>query len=244
MFQFMHFITAVFPWTPAHISTELWLDAHDAETITESGGLVSQWDDKSGNANHVIQAIANSQPTYTASDSGLNNRGTIGYEPSATNIKYLVTPTITSAQAYIVAHWQGATFAGASDRYLMNSGDPNEKIHGKVNLAHWDTSSSINGGSYYRDGATSTTNDALPMTSGALWRIPFSSRTTTFTLMNDSGPNVAKMWNNGAIGEIIFTDGLESLADQQKIEGYLAWKWGFEGSLPGGHPYQLGAPTL
>ena len=33
----------------------LWLDASDSSTITEVSGAVSQWDDKSGNGNHVSQ---------------------------------------------------------------------------------------------------------------------------------------------------------------------------------------------
>lgn len=30
---------------------------------------------------------------------------------------------------------------------------------------------------------------------------------------------------------------------RQKIEGYLAWKWGLQSSLPAGHPYKTAAPT-
>jgi len=45
-------------WNPSMIQTALWLDAADASTITESGGAVSQWDDKSGNNHHVIQATS------------------------------------------------------------------------------------------------------------------------------------------------------------------------------------------
>lgn len=42
-------------WTPADVATELWLDAADASTITESAGLVTQWADKSGNDRHALQ---------------------------------------------------------------------------------------------------------------------------------------------------------------------------------------------
>jgi len=30
----------------------------------------------------------------------------------------------------------------------------------------------------------------------------------------------------------------------QQVEGYLAWKWGLQGSLPGTHPYSSAAPTV
>jgi hypothetical protein len=35
-----------------------------------------------------------------------------------------------------------------------------------------------------------------------------------------------------------------SATDRQKIEGYLAWKWGIQASLPAAHPYRNAAPTF
>jgi hypothetical protein len=46
-----------------------------------------------------------------------------------------------------------------------------------------------------------------------------------------------QIWDGG-LGELILTDGTENLATQQRIEGYLAHKWGLEGSLPARHPYR------
>ena len=57
-------------WTPDEISTSLWLDAADAGTVTQSGGLVSQWDDKSGNSHH---ATATSMPIYSSSSMVFSN---------------------------------------------------------------------------------------------------------------------------------------------------------------------------
>lgn len=51
-------------WTPAELTTTLWLEASDSSTITETGGLVSQWDDKSGNDNHATQGTAADQPLF------------------------------------------------------------------------------------------------------------------------------------------------------------------------------------
>jgi len=42
----------------------------------------------------------------------------------------------------------------------------------------------------------------------------------------------------GAIGELIVLDAVPSVATRQKLEGYLAWKFGLEGNLPTGHPYK------
>jgi hypothetical protein len=51
----------------------LWLDAADTATITESGGSVSQWNDKSGNGYIFTQGTGAAQPkTGTRTQNGLN----------------------------------------------------------------------------------------------------------------------------------------------------------------------------
>ena len=47
----------------------------------------------------------------------------------------------------------------------------------------------------------------------------------------------------GFIGEVLAYNTNISQAEYQKVEGYLAWKWGIQGQLPGGHPYKNSAPT-
>lgn len=50
-------------FSPLELAPKAWYDASDTSTITESGGAVSQWNDKSGSGFHVSQATAASQPT-------------------------------------------------------------------------------------------------------------------------------------------------------------------------------------
>lgn len=47
----------------------------------------------------------------------------------------------------------------------------------------------------------------------------------------------------GDICELIVLSYGADTTTRQKIEGYLAWKWGLEGSLPSTHPYKLFPPT-
>jgi hypothetical protein len=47
----------------------------------------------------------------------------------------------------------------------------------------------------------------------------------------------------GYAKEIIFYNTVLSTLNRQKIEGYLAWKWGIQASLPAGHPHKSSAPT-
>jgi hypothetical protein len=57
---------AVSAWSPLSFGSDLlgWWDAQDGATITQSGGTVSQWSDKSGSGNHLVQATGANQPAY------------------------------------------------------------------------------------------------------------------------------------------------------------------------------------
>ena len=44
------------------------------------------------------------------------------------------------------------------------------------------------------------------------------------------------------LGELIVYTNKLSQSDHQKVEGYLAWKWGLQTSLPTNHPYYGAAP--
>ena len=59
-------------WTPAEITTLAWYDATDSSTITESGGEVSIWEDKSGNDYHATQAGSGKPLTGSRTLGGLN----------------------------------------------------------------------------------------------------------------------------------------------------------------------------
>lgn len=100
--------TPVTPPTPSFAPTDisglqLWLDATDSDTITESGGSVSQWDDKSGNANHAVQASGSLQPTYTGSavDYDINETMTL-----SSNI------TLTDTTLFVVGQKEATTSFG------------------------------------------------------------------------------------------------------------------------------------
>ena len=76
-------------WTPADLGAALalWLDASDATTVTESGGFVSQWDDKSGNGRDFTQGVAGTEPAYSlASINGLNTLSFDGTDDSIARV--------------------------------------------------------------------------------------------------------------------------------------------------------------
>ena len=63
MLQSGRFAAPIAPIDPSTVSgLVFWVKADDAATITESGGEVSQWSDKSGAGNHVTQTTAGAKP--------------------------------------------------------------------------------------------------------------------------------------------------------------------------------------
>lgn len=57
------------------------------------------------------------------------------------------------------------------------------------------------------------------------------------------GSGVSTGFLLGDIGEIVIRTGVDTTETRQLMEGYLAWKWGLQTSLPSDHPYRNGAPT-
>jgi hypothetical protein len=48
----------------------------------------------------------------------------------------------------------------------------------------------------------------------------------------------------GDLAEVLIASDGTDTGTRQKLEGYLAHKWGLAGSLPAGHPYKSKAPTM
>ena len=232
------------PWTPADITTAFWLDATDASTLTLSGTDVTAWADKSGNSNDFTPPSA----LYASYDAtGLNGMPAVVWPTSTNTIRYLTSNTFALAEFAFIGSYQDGTpttwgynFAG-----VVTSGGGDTSLIG--NLTGTDKFYGVS--SYYsgsRDGVVSdyrTTSAALPIntTFFSLHR-PTGALTSTWQIGNDR-TNANRGWQ-GPFGEFIGTATKWDDATRQKVEGYLAWKWGVEANLPVGHPYKDSRPTV
>ena len=237
-------------WTPADITTALWLDAADASTITESGGLVSQWDDKSGNGNDVTQGNSAKQPTYNAT--GFNGFPTIEFDGSADVLNGTASGTSATAWTWFcVINDQ----TGAGDNIFLldiETGRLNFLADGRPSTgpAFYDT------GTYYNSNSDVAGLQQIAMEAddnGRIFRDGSVIYSPTYTYSDTGYAGLigvggrysgTSSFYTGAISEMILVPTKLSDADRQKIEGYLAWKWGLEANLPSGHPYKSAAPTV
>ena len=220
-------------WTPADLTTgpQVWWDALNAASITESGGLVSQWNDISGNGNHAT-AVAGQEPTYATSH--IHFDGTNRFM-SFTSRLY------ETLHAVIFAEWDDTT------------GD-NRVILADSSTTNWHGDSVANGGLFSAAfGAATFVNGTNhingTLTAGALARY---TSTTCHVLQPDGAVTTGQIGRDrgfasrtmkGKIFEIMLFDYALSQADREKLEGYGMHRHGAASSLYVGHPYRDAAPT-
>lgn len=241
-------------WIPADITTAAWYDAADEGTITESGGLVSQWDDKSGNGRDISQGTGSNQPTTgTRTLNGLNVLDCAGDYLENTSLGLTVSDDIS---IFIVAEIDTVGSNGTAGlfglesalrgRFELLSGQPFD-FGGRINLTNNDqgwsaanfSGSPHNGPSIYSIEANSGVSEFRGYVDGTEYAS--TSYTGTGYASFNSMRVFTRMGNpitpNGSCGEfIVVTD--VSDATRQKIEGYLAHKWGTVANLDASHPYK------
>ena len=248
-------------FTPTMIpSLALWFDASDPATITQSGGLVSEWRDKSSNAYSVIQGTVGNRPTYATN---LLN-GLPGVQLSVTTYLYQVgssMPNFSSSPAttvYMVAkngssmpNWNIINtmwftgISGATQRYHYSFGYLTTngitlfaKGAAVVNPSSYVVPLNSNAIIGFSSSATSNfifyngSNTAYA-SSGAL---PSANNTTWF-LFGDARTSTPPVTDEN-IYEYVGFNTVLTTAQQQLVEGYLATKWGLQSSLSNGHPYK------
>ena len=230
------------------LSPALWLDAADASTITESGGKVSQWDDKSGNNNHATQGTASARfSTGTRTLNGLNVLDGDGTDLMSGSIDYGTSGEFSVFMVAVLDNINNSydgVFANAGSNNWQFVAASNSQFNGAINEA----------------GRTSTTLSGGPFSGPSIYNAEFDNGvktgwidgtdrgsvsggnnitgTQTYRLFsNDGGNNMP----DGAIAEYLIVHDV-SVDTRQKIEGYLAHKWGLAGSLPQDHPYKASAP--
>jgi hypothetical protein len=228
----------------------LWLDADDNTTLFADSNLttavsstVGGWQDKSGNGNHATQATSSSKPTYTVSNSLLNNKSSVSSSSQNGSIG-LDLPSISLQEIFVVAYYKDGSDSTFDDYNTLISGPGSSgayRIFGSTNSANWHAGNSqwnFNDNGNFKNGATSSNDTVLPMPATLLRFTSSAPRTEIRGILYNLGVD-SRGWIGG-VGEIIGLSATSSTSERQKIEGYLAHKWGL--SLTNDHPYKVSPP--
>lgn len=215
-------------WTPADLpNVQFWYDADDASTITSSGGLVSQWNDKSGNARHLTQATSGSRPSTGTRT--LNGRNVIDHDGTGKNLANTGwTFTRTEYTAVIVAEvdsktsWNLFTSSWQDLAWIRGSSGGGTLPHNRMDFGGYTPTVSV-------DGTTLS-----PMTSGAMHTAAGSGPILAVGLgaPNTNGQSFAtsiatSTWAlDGGVAEILLVLGTISGGDMTSLTSYLSSKWG------------------
>ena len=255
-------------WNPSMISTALWLDAADSTTVSESSGTgtgVSQWRDKSGNTLDLtptgLGGGAPTKPAYTPNALGgkpvITFTNTTDILSRGTGLDGLSTVTIISVFRIVAAagnddipmaagglnvgqvrgFYRGPgssvmTFLGYGNEFTSTlSWDVGGSHHifGVMNTALSNASNNVQ---THRDGVVEigSSPSALLVTSAG------------FAVGNIKGGDTTSHPTNMEAAEIVVLASAASTDTRQKLEGYLAHKWGLGANLPNDHPYKTVGP--
>ena len=224
------------------------MDASASDTITSSGGAVSQWDDLSGNDNHATQGTGSDQPV-TDSDV-LNNLNAISFTSDYFNF----TPTISSVKSliFVADKLNGSDISAELSPIVGEVTTSQNHTFVRTNTDDYDISidgsisntgnASVNGGSLVSGGNIDVGISQSEKDDANIWYVDYDSAVNVNYLGLLATSNTYKLI--GSISEVVLLDSVPTTSDRQKIEGYLAHKWGLEGNLPSDHPYKTQKPTV
>ena len=240
-------------WSPTSLTNVvMWLDATDLSTVqTNASGQVHQWDDKTTNGNDVAQGNATLRPLVGSYDiNGLNAIRSDGSDDYMRNSSVAIGGS-GSAAMFAVAEVINADNGGDGLFSLTPGFELRAGSSSQFNPQYFPNY--INFGAAPHEGP-SIYEVAVSTNAGNAWgyvdgverldttNIQDPTSSTDVSVFAKRGGIAFAGWLECDVGEVILLKADVTTATRQLIEGYLAWKWELETSLPPGHPYENAPP--
>jgi uncharacterized repeat protein (TIGR02543 family) len=245
-------LTQSVPWSPALLTPQLWLDADDNNTITLNGTTVSQWSDKSGFNHHATQPEVSSQPAATAA--GLNGKRVITFDGTAdalnVDLDFLANVShsafiVTKPTAFNNIYGAANGGSGANSLHVGFNGNDYRMNFWLNDYGPARTANFFSGSANIMNYIWTTGISKQIMANGKSEGISTSPVPGTIGAMSGGGrigSVVGQGFYGGDIAEFIVVTDAVSATDREKMEGYLAHKWGLAGNLAAAHPHKGAAP--
>jgi hypothetical protein len=247
-------------FTPLSITgIQLWLDAKDITTITKDvSNLVSQWNDKSGASGRYAVNYGSAGTNVLYNATGFNSLPAIQFSSGQSLRCSVPSGTFTTAgiTVFIIFKKTGSanTYETIITRTNNANPDPFDFYNGSrifnganstlptvsgMNLSTA-TSNNLFGFTAIPGNYTEYLNGTLAYNQTVTNGYFTDDANSLYMYIGTRGDKFTKF--TGVVSEVIAYNNVLSISDRQKIEGYLAWKWGLQSSLPSGHPYKSVAP--
>ena len=262
--SYMYEFPSQYPiWTPASITTALWLDAADGSTFTfSSGTTVSDWASKSGgytftqsdNAKRPLRSgTVNGLPTVVFDGGDGMSVANFNLTAAGQQASFFAVLTAASGGDQIILE-HTSNYGVSNGAFIVIRTSANNlglaRFQDGNLYSTFDTTGTITTSAKVFTGTidgTLSTNEISGFLDGdgAGTRVINSNTNTDFvnaTLFLGARNN-ASLFLNGQICEVGIIPSVVSTLDRQKLEGYLAHKWGLTANLPVDHPYKTVGPT-
>lgn len=232
---------------------QLWLDASDSSTFQLSGSNVTSWADKSSN-HFSATGLSN---TGVFSSNGFNSLPTVLITTSNTMTVNVSAGTFPTGMTFFVM-FRGSRSTSWNCILSRCSAGGVTAPFGYLDQSDGKSSFNIGNGTTEGNSYGGMPEIAI-IGSPSLWSCTITPGGTnvwanyvngTFYMNVNVGATYGDTatsltigrWNNatmvGAISEIIFYNRIFSVAERQRIEGYLMWKWNLGASLPTNNVYR------
>lgn len=241
-------------WTPANLGSALvaWFDGQDASTVTISNSVVSAWSSKVGSFSATASGAA--QPSYATA--GINGSPALSFNGSNT-LTFTAPGSFPGAGDFTIATMgQYTGTPGATYPILFSYGDGSSPGGVRYTGGENSNPNAVNSGT----GGSGSNIDYQGETISTARPVIFQGVASTQVLGTTvDGSNLMTLANvpafvapssvctigkwpayganwTGPIGEVLVIAGVLSISDRQKLERYLANRWGTQANLPAGHP--------
>jgi hypothetical protein len=242
------------------VTFSLWVDAADRTTTTTSGTTITQLRDKSGNGYNTT-VIGGAPALITNAINGLSaiyfngSSYMTGCNANTTTTgTFFLIATLVSGQGanqqYTSAYGFGRVVPGSAGYNEVQSINGISCQNAAPSLALSPQRNNANGPTYtipsYNTAFMHTTvcngTTMAGYGNGSSLGTTASSGNFAYTFYNiGSQTSQSPIFYNynwtGYVGELIAYNNALSDAQRQQVEGYLAWKWGLQSSLPSNHPF-------
>jgi hypothetical protein len=243
------------PFNPTQITgMNLWLDAQDSATVLKTGNNVYQWSDKSGSNNHAYNPTATAQPSIS-SINGYTALGFYGSNSLSTNTLTFNNSnySIFFVNRHVIINdgWRlllrGYTASGNTVTiHPAAAADGTFAFFTSGNGTDWNDLTA-NTPLYYMSTpniavGVVTTSVLAPYWNGNVQNTKVGTTTALNRFTIGNGTQNGTQPFNGQIGEVLQYNVSLTPFNRQKVEGYLAWKWGIQSNLTTSHPFRAAPP--